>query len=183
MRVLGVDPSLTATGLALVDTATNAVIDTWTITTKGKADDTLRQRQTRLDRIAHDAGVIDTDLVVIEGPAHGHTTGHHHDRSGLWWAIVTAFHSLDVPVVEVTPASLKKYATGKGNAGKDTVLLEVARRYPTVMVANNNEADALVLAAMGCHHLTGHGLTILPAAHVAALAAVTWPAPKSGRAA
>lgn len=183
MRVLGIDPSLTATGLTLIDLDTHAVVDTWTIASKGKADDTLRQRQARLDRLVHDATYLhDIALVVIEGPAHGQTTGHHHDRSGLWWAIVSEYHSQHVPVVEVTPTSLKKYATGKGNAGKDTVLLEVARRYPTVPVANNNEADALVLAAMGFHHLTGHGLVDLPQTHAAALAAVTWPA-STGRAA
>jgi Holliday junction resolvasome RuvABC endonuclease subunit len=184
MRVLGIDPSLTATGLALIDLDTHAVVDTWTIASKGKADATLRQRLARIDSITHDATVLDqVALVVIEGPSLGQTRqSGTFDRAGLWWAIVGKFAEYDIPVVEVAPACRARYATGKGNAGKDTVLLEVARRYPTVPVANNNEADALVLAAMGCHHLTGHGLVDLPQAHTAALAAVTWPA-STGRAA
>lgn len=176
-RILGVDPSLTGTGLALIDTDTHRVIDTWSIPTKGGKDDTLRQRQTRIDRITHDVQVLDVDVVLIEGPSLGQSRqAGTFDRCGLWWAIVTAFHTSDVDVVEVPPSNLKKYATGKGNAAKDTVLLEVARRYPTVPVANNNEADALVLAAMGYDRVTGEPLVSLPHAHRAALHTITWPA-------
>ena len=177
MRVLGIDPSLTATGLALIDLDQRAVVDTWTIASKGKADATLRQRLARLDSLATAITYVDDlALVVIEGPSLGQTRqSGTFDRAGLWWAIVANLDNLGIPIVEVAPACRARYATGKGNAGKDTVLLEVARRYPTVPVANNNEADALVLAAMGFHHLTGAPLVDLPASHRAALAAVTWP--------
>ncbi|NUS59160.1 MAG: hypothetical protein HOV66_30530, partial [Streptomycetaceae bacterium] len=77
-------------------------------------------------------------------------------------------------VVEVTTGGVKKYATGKGNAGKDEVLAAVVRRYPDVEVSNNNEADALVLRAMGCDHL-GQPLAVVPQTHRAALDKVAWP--------
>lgn len=176
-RVLGIDPSLTATGCALIDVDQHAVVDTWTRTSNGKADATLAQRLQRIDIITIDvATVADVQLVVIEGPSLGQKrqTGTF-DRAGLWWAIVTCLDMRGIPVVEVPPATRARYATGKGNAGKDAVLLEVARRYPTVPVANNNEADALILAAMGYHALTGSPLFDLPQTHTAALAAVTWP--------
>jgi crossover junction endodeoxyribonuclease RuvC len=54
------------------------------------------------------------------------------------------------------------------------VLLAVARRFPDYDVRNNNEADALVLAAMGFDHL-GQPLVQMPAPHRAALAAAQWP--------
>lgn len=176
-RVLGIDPSLTATGCALIDLDQAAVVDTWTRTSKGHAGDTLAQRLERIDAITIDvATTADLALVVIEGPSLGQQrqTGTF-DRAGLWWAIVTCLDMRGIPVIEVPPATRARYATGKGNAGKDTVLLEVARRYPTVPVANNNEADALVLAAMGLHALTGEPLAPLPQTHTAALDAVTWP--------
>lgn len=174
-RILGIDPSLTATGLALIDTEDRIVPDTWVITSKGKTSDTLAQRQSRLDRIAHGVTVLDADLAVIETPAHNQTTGHHHDRSGLWWLIVGGLLARDIPVVEVATTTVKKYATGKGNAPKDAVLLAVARRFPHVDIPDNNAADALVLAALGYDHLTGQPLVDLPQANRYALDAVAWP--------
>ena len=187
MRVLGVDPSLTATCLALIDLDTHAVVDTWTLTSKGHRDDTIRQRLNRIQDLADAITMVDdVTLVVIEYPTLSQgRQGGHLDRHGLWWLIADRLNTRtpDGGRLVAVPASTRaRYATGKGNAGKDTVLLEVARRYPTVPVANNNEADALVLAAMGFHHLTGSPLVDLPAAHRAALAAVTWPA-STGRAA
>ncbi|MDN5726076.1 MAG: hypothetical protein L0G99_09135, partial [Propionibacteriales bacterium] len=95
---------------------------------------------------------------------------------GLWWMIVSQLAVLGVPVVEVAPTSLKKYATGKGNAGKDEVILRSARRYGNAYpCSNNDEADAFILAAMGMRHL-GHPIEDgLPQVQVDALAKVRWP--------
>lgn len=83
---------------------------------------------------------------------------------------------LEHPIVIITPSQRAKYATGKGNASKDAVLLAVARRYPTVEVTDNNEADALVLAAM-IARLAGRPIeTSLPQTHLDALAKVRWDA-------
>lgn len=116
----------------------------------------------------------EADLVVVEQPAFSRSTGSMHDRSGLWWLAVAKLRSLDRPVVEVTPTARAKYATGKGNAGKDAVLAAVVRRYPDVEVTGNDEADALVLAAMGARW-AGHPIDDPPKTHLAALEAVRWP--------
>lgn len=50
-------------------------------------------------------------------------------------------------VLMVTPADLKKFATGKGNADKDTVMLAAAKHEPSI--TNNDEADAWWLWAIG----------------------------------
>ena len=176
MRVVGLDLSLTATGVAIID---GTAVMVSTIESKGTKDASLLDRMRRLDDI--ESQIINNiergrlpDLVVIEQPAFSRTTGHHHDRSGLWWRVVGVAQDFYADVVEVTPGGLKKYVTGKGNASKDEVLLSVARRFPEVAVTNNNEADALVLAAMGADHL-GRPLVTMPAAHRAALDAVRWP--------
>ncbi len=183
MRIVGIDPSLTATGIAIIDTRTTAV-DVRTITSKGKAGATLKSRSTRLHNIVADLLINympaePVDLVVIEQPAFSRTTGHHHDRSGLWWLMVDAlcyWQQEPISITEVTPGSLKKYATGKGNAGKDEVLLAVARRYPDVPIKDNNQADSLVLAAMGARHL-GHPIDDLPKLNLSAMDAVKWEMP------
>lgn len=182
MIVVGIDPSLTGTGLASIDTDDRLVIDTETLASKASGGAVIN----RWSRLHHLVNAIDNrtvtqggrarvDLVVIEQPAFSRTNGHHHDRSGLWWLIVDRLTARGIPVVEVTPTGLKKYATGKGNAPKDSVLLAAARRYPHVDVDDNNQADALILAAMGARHL-GHPIEdSLPKAHLEAMDKVDWP--------
>jgi crossover junction endodeoxyribonuclease RuvC len=188
VKVVGLDLSLTSTGVA-VATENGAVTDRITSQPArkvGKGDPplTLAERADRLDKLVPQ--ITDycsyADLVVIEGPSYGSTTPSH-DRSGLWWLVVD-FLTPYTLVVEVPPSSRMKYATGKGQIDKDLVLSAVIRRYPHVDVNGNDEADALILAAMGARHL-GHpletplyaNLDALPATHRAAMDAVTWPNP------
>jgi crossover junction endodeoxyribonuclease RuvC len=169
--VVGLDLSLTATGIATPD-------GVCTRTSKGKAGASLADRRQRLLNLRLRIDMVlspyEPALVVVEGPAFGSRDGHAHDRSGLWWGVVDWLTYNKVPVAEVPPALVKKYATGKGNAGKDEVLAAVVRRYPDVEVTNNNEADALVLRAMGCDWL-GEPLATVPQTHRAALDKVAWP--------
>lgn len=179
MRVIGLDLSLTATGFALIE---DDIVTVRTITSKPRGD-SLADRQARLHNLVADllcnhlpTGPI--DLVVIEQPAFSRTTGHHHDRSGYWWMVVDAlwgWSESPLPVAEVSPTTLKKYLTGRGNAGKDEVLLAVARRYPDVAIRDNNMSDALGLAAMGARHLGSPLEATLPQTNLAAMAAVRWP--------
>lgn len=175
LHIVGVDLSLTATGVACRH-------GVGTITSNGHRDATLTDRHHRMMRLREEVltWCRDADLVVIESPSLGSSARHNHahDRSGLWWLTVHALHASDIPVAAVTPASRAKYATGKGNASKDEVLAAVVRRYTEPAVGNNNEADALVLAAMG-HDALGDPLVTLPATHRTALTAVTWPAARS----
>lgn len=144
---VGLDLSLTGTGIAIVD---SAGIRTALVKSKGKLADSLSQRAVRLADLTK--RIIDVipefALVVIEQPAYSQTGGSHHDRSGLWWLVVNRLAGFQ-PVVEVAPGTLKKYATGKGNAGKDEMLAAAIRRYPDAEVTDNNVADAVHLAAMG----------------------------------
>lgn len=173
--VVGLDLSLTATGVCR---AAGGVVEVRRITSRAD-DGTLAARSIRLRSLA---GIIartatDAVLVVVEAPAYASSTGKVHDRAGLWWLVVARLTGAGVPVVEVTPQAVKTYATGKGNADKDDVLSAVVRRYPGVAVTKNDEADALVLAAMGRRAL-GHPLDVLPAAHLRAMTKAAWPQPE-----
>lgn len=180
MRIVGLDLSLTATGVAVLDPiGVRETCEQHTLTSKGRKDADLEDRCQRLaliDERIHELA-IPADLVVVEGPSFGQARqGGQHDRAGLWWQVVARCLNDGVMVVEVPPSLVKKYATGKGNAGKDEVLAAVVRRYSDCPTANNNEADALVLAAMGARHL-GHPIEeSLPAVHLAAMDKVQWPA-------
>lgn len=173
--VVGIDPSLASLGLAAV--VDQVVHSTSRIRSVGRSHDTLLQRSNRQDVIV--AQVVDftagyfPDLIVIEGPAYGSKFGHAHDRSGLWWAIVSALLP-GCAVVEVPPTNRMKYATGKGRADKDVVLAAAIKRYPSGDITGNDVADAVILAAMGSRHLGFPVEESLPLTHLAAMDAIRW---------
>lgn len=171
MRVIGLDLSLAATGVAIID---DGAVEVHTIRSSAKADASIAERVKRLGHIRWEIDGILTapTLVVIEGPSFGQSRqGGEHLRAGLWWLIASARPTI---TAEVPPATLKKYATGKGNAAKDAVLLATARRFPNVDLLDNNQADALWLAAMGARYL-GQPVDDVPQLNQTAMAAVRWP--------
>lgn len=176
--VVGLDLSLTATGIAVLTDAPPHW-DTTVVGSKPTGDDVAA----RADRLTDLSAAIllrciGADLVCIERPAYSSNSGSVTDRAGLWWLVCARLvRGLRIPVVDVVNNHLKTYATGRGNAPKDAVLAETVRRYGALVptLADNNEADALQLAALGMHHLTGRPLVDLPQTHTRALAAVKWP--------
>lgn len=167
--VVGLDLSLTSTGFALIEA--NGYIHVDTVRSKGSTGDSLRQRHARLHDLA--ARIVDqvptVSHVAVETPAYGGTSGSHHDRSGLWWLVIDKLHQRGSRrIIEIPPTSAKKYATGKGSASKAEVLTHVIRRYSEVEFDNDNEADALVLAAM-YRHLIAEPVQPVPLINMASL--------------
>lgn len=117
----------------------------------------------------------DIALVVVEGPSYGNQGGQagHHERAGLWWMVAHSLWARDIAYAVASPAARAKYATGKGNANKADVVRETTRRFAW-FAGGEDEADALVLAAMGADWL-GHPLAPMPATHRLALDKVRWP--------
>jgi crossover junction endodeoxyribonuclease RuvC len=168
-RVVGVDLSLTRTGVASCDAAVS-------IESTGRKDATLPQRQQRLRHLrqlviaACERGG-EPDLIVIEGPSYSSkNAASQHDRSGLWWLLIDAFTIRGWRAIEVAPSTRMKYATGKGMVSKDVVLASAIKRL-SIDVTNNDEADAAWLCALG-HELLGSPIVDLPQDHRAALVAV-----------
>lgn len=179
-RVVGLDLSLTCTGVARITNREyeGTTVQVTRVTSKPTRDPSLADRSRRLRRLAADVVTLaaGADLVLVEGPSYASNTGSAHDRAGLWWLIVGRLTGAGLNVVEVPPSSLKTYATGKGNAGKDDVLSAVVRRYPSVTFNGNDEADALVLAAMGARFAgfpiePGAGL---PLTHTRGMTRIAW---------
>jgi len=188
VNVLGIDTSITCTGLAsvdLVDKGWSAIVSIRSKAPatpkkprgKGNLPPTLDQRHERLAKLANDIvswPEVRPTLAVIEGPAYSSGVGSMHDRSGLWWMVVQRLLFMEIPVVEVTPAKRAKYATGKGTVDKDVVMAAVVRRYLDYEVTNNNEADALILAMMGAR-LLGCPLDDPPQKNLEAMAGIELP--------
>lgn len=177
-RIVAADLSLTATGVA--DTA-DGHIATRVITTKPNGDAERGQWRRMAGivedltlQIEHGRGL--PRMILIEGPSYGSKGIGTWDRGGLWWMTYGALHEY-APVVVVPPASLKLFAAGVGNATKNKMVDAVARRWPSIdTAADDNRIDAAALALMGLFHL-GHdlGAETLPAKNRGALAKVTWP--------
>lgn len=161
--VIGIDPSLSATGIATPH-------ETYTIPTKAGDRDRLAVIYTAI-RVA--ATPIDpVDLAVIEDlPTHAHGAG----LTGMAQGVVRlALIESEVPFAVVTAASLKKFATGRGNATKADMRMELFKR-TDLDLRDDNEVDAWWLRQIGLH-LTDHPDRItLPATHLAALTKVKTP--------
>lgn len=176
--VVGIDASLTGTGIARI-TLDPFTVTTHTITSSGNKGATLDQRATRLRRL-RDAVInhaTPADLAVIEGPAFSSNTGSVWDRAAHWWNIAAALHHLDVPVTEVAPTKVKKFAADNGKADKTAVAAAMTRLWgDLVEPSNDNEFDALAIATLGAIHLAPRALpvTILER-HRQVVAGVGWP--------
>jgi crossover junction endodeoxyribonuclease RuvC len=164
MNVLGLDLSLASTGCSDGHE---------THTFKPKSTGYIRLRDIR-QHVIGEAVDMKPRLICVEGPSFASKGGHEHERGGLWWMVCEQLDAIGFDVAVVPPSSLKKYATGKGNANKDAMILAAARRFPW-FAGGNDEADALFLAALGFEHLS-EPLVRMPALNQAALDGVAWPA-------
>ncbi|WP_395109815.1 hypothetical protein [Actinomadura sp. SCN-SB] len=166
-RVIGLDLSLTATGMALPDGSLDVIVPAKGLTGVARLQ-AIRAEIFR--RILPPA----TDLAVIEGPAYSRAAGAgHHEAAGLWWLVVYEMTARGVHHAIVPPTTLKRYATGKGTATKADMRMALYRREDRD-VRDDNMVDARWLALMGLDHL-GHPLVEVPKTHRDALAKVAWP--------
>lgn len=181
--VVAFDLSLTSTGTARIMGRHGLPpevksIDVGDVKSKpGPASETtIARRSIRLRRIVTELyGLAEgADLVLVEGPSFASQGKGTWDRAGLWWLTVGRLTGAGLNVVEVPPSSLKQYATGKGNAAKDAVLAAVVRRYPHVPVEGNDQADALVMAAMGARFAGFPIEESLPQNQLRAMSGVRW---------
>ncbi|MFJ1461813.1 hypothetical protein [Nocardia sp. N2S4-5] len=172
--IVGLDLSLTSTGIAVIGTGRP-----WcaTIESSGKADAPWESRYRRLGDLVLRvrAAITPGAFVVLEAPAYSRTTGSQHDRSGLWWMVHDRLVGSGCTVLPVGPNLRAKYATGKGNAGKDAVLAAAVRRYADIAITGNDTADAVVLAAIGCRLLGRPIDDPMPKTHLAALDTIRIP--------
>jgi crossover junction endodeoxyribonuclease RuvC len=173
VKVAGVDLSLSSTGVALIDRdpdeAPPARVEVHLV--KPKRIFGLQRLRWITERIWD--LVATRDLVVLEGPAYGMTAGQrgHHERAGLWWHLAEHIDWRGVRILVAPPQAVKTYATGKGNASKELISVEVARRFrhvPADQLTTSDASDALVLAALGAAHL-GRPVVDVPSHHRKAL--------------
>lgn len=151
--VIGIDPSLDATGIARADGALHTV--------HGDGDGRLLAIYEAVVSAANHA-----QLAIVEDlPTHGMGAG----KTGMAQGVVRfALRSRGVPYVLVPAATLKKYATGRGNATKPDMRVELLKRVG-LDVRDDNQVDAWWLRALG-HQLAEDPVLSLPQSHLTGLA-------------
>lgn len=147
VRVVGLDVSTAATGLAMPD-GTCRTIRPW-----ATAQEPARRLNEILSLLDPYLRLARADLAVIEGYSPGGRGGPHAlmRLAEVGGAVRLRLFELGVPYVEVAPSTLKKYATGFGGSAKRKVskdeMVDAARQSGAV-VASGDEADAWWLWAM-----------------------------------
>ncbi|MFF4900536.1 hypothetical protein [Streptomyces sp. NPDC001068] len=176
-RVVGVDTSLSGTGLASSEGWCRVV---------GYVDKSKKHpisKLPRMERLAHMNVLLDAivaavghpDLAVIEGAALSKASGGAHERGWLWWRVYERLLDAGVPTGVLSTNQRIHYATGKGTGAKGVVLEQVVRRWPQWQTGgNDNAADAVVLMAAGRDWLR-HPIGDLPKLHRKAVDNADWP--------
>lgn len=174
MIVVGIDPSLSCTGLAAVDEFGGV----WT--GRAKTDtvpmvltERRRRIRTALSRILMQLPA-QADLFVLESPSPRSQFGNHNDRVGLYWLLVDQLLARG-QVVEVGPKTRAIYATGDGNAKKPAVVAAMRGLGLDAAVPDDNVADALTLALMGARYLGIPADGDLDRQHLRAMDTPSWP--------
>jgi len=163
--VIGLDLSLTGTGVAAIDVAT-AALSTAVHASPPPASDSLAGHAARhrslADGIVAQVVAADPALAVIEGLQFSVKMRDSSltRRGFLWWAVVEGLCDAGVPLMEVTPQQIKQFATGKGNASKSEMVAAYAKAWPDAPLGRNVEdrADAALAAALGAAWVGVEGL-------------------------
>lgn len=157
MTWVGLDLSLTSTGMAVVDDA--GAVTVRRIRSAGKKTDRLPENVDRLRALAFKVvqavREVDPTAVVVESALFStHHDSSAHRRAGLWWLVVVSLYSDGYPIVEVAPSQVKKFATGKGNAPKTRMVTRASAVWGEETFADGNDdvADAAFLAAMAAYN-------------------------------
>jgi crossover junction endodeoxyribonuclease RuvC len=166
LRVLGVDPGLTATGYGVIEVNSGrmAVVESGTIRS-GRGD--LGERLHRINAGLNDViSRCEPTAAAFEGVFH-----HKNVRSAIMLghargAAILAAGSAGLPVFEYSPLQVKQAVVGYGRAEKAQVQ-KMLPHLVTMTVAPNSADAADALAIAYCH--TGHagaaagGKSALPA--------------------
>ncbi len=150
MITLGIDLSLTGTGLSVVEG--DKLLFSECYKPKNKAG------PQRLIEIRHKISeVIDKyqpKLICLEGYSFGSRGRALFQIGELGGLIRVLLHKTGIKWIEIPPSQVKKFATGKGNCGKDLILQQVYKRWG-MEFKTSDEADAFILAKIGTI-LLGH---------------------------
>jgi Holliday junction resolvasome RuvABC endonuclease subunit len=162
-RVLALDLSISATGIA---TPAGSLL---TVRPSGTGDRRLVAIRDQVRQFT----VTRPDIAVLEDLPTGVRNAAAGALGMLHGVIRSDLLDRGVPYLTVPPATLKVYATGRGNAPKPDLRMDLYKR-TRLDVADDNQVDAAWLRLLALD-LAGHPALTLPQTHRRALAKLTMP--------
>lgn len=128
MNLIGIDASLTSTGVASTTL--------YTVNSKLKGPQRLIDIR---EAVRTELKTTPDAVVAIEGYSMGSRNNHAHAIGELGGVLRVMMYEEGIPYVEIPPTCRAKFATGKGNAGKNEVVSSVSAR--TGIVWSGKGAD------------------------------------------
>lgn len=167
MLFFGIDPSITSTGISVIDE--DGFHDTIVYETKNKIRKNkkdiyipIEERITNINgkimEFLLDHGLSSNDKIHIEDFAYSKNSNSAHKLIGLHYYIRTQFYACKVKFEIIKSTTLKKFVLGKKNkkgAKKDLMILHIYKRWNQEF-NNDDMADAFALAQYG-RYMNGFG--------------------------
>ncbi len=148
--ILGVDLSLTSTGVCeLIPDRVDPC--SYLIKPRVKGCERLTYIEKRISSVIN---AYHPRLVILEGYSFGSRTGQAFSIGELGGIIKVLLFNSKFKTILVPPTCLKKFVTGKGNSGKEVMLMKTLSKYNREFT-DNNLCDAFGLAMMGKAYLNG----------------------------
>ncbi len=167
MNIVGLDLSLTGSGIAAIDMSTGDLSTALHSSAPPVINNLaahVNRHQELVDGIVGQVLACNPALVVVEGLQFSVKSKDSSltRRGFLWWAVIAALCTAGVPIMEVTPQQIKQFATGRGNASKAEVVAAYAVTWPdaTFVKGVEDRADASFAAAIGAAWMRVPGMPI-----------------------
>lgn len=143
MRILAIDPA-TRCGWAYTQVGGTVASGTWDLSTR--RDESGGMKLLRFESKLREIATYGVDLIVYEAARHAapKMQGALVHQARLQGIIERFGEEAKIQYRGYSPSEIKKYATGKGNAGKPQVIAAVRERFGYAG-SDNNEADAIAL--------------------------------------
>jgi len=147
---VGIDPSLTGTGLTILDKDFECVKQQLICTTKRNGD--IQDIEHRLIYITKQLEVLleyksDIKLILIEGLSYNSKGESGAQLAALHYFIRIWLLQHDLTYDVAPPTTLKKFVSGKGNCKKEIMIKEIYKKWG-VDFNDNNLADSYGLARL-----------------------------------
>lgn len=152
MNILGIDQSLTSTGLIVLNDKVE-IVHQELVETKVKDFDLEIERLIHIkNKVWVIAKQFNIEKAYMEGfsfKSKGHSL---FQLGGIGYLIRELFYDKKIPLFIVEPTKLKKFVTGKGQCKKELILLKVFKKWG-IEFDSNDLADAYSLARYGLENL------------------------------
>ena len=140
-RFVGLDLAFANNGVVVLDEKGSIIHQEVFSTSKKDPDEVhLINIRTKLNTLLQDS-----DVVCLEGLSFGSQGMSLAQLGAAHYIARVLLHERSIDFSVVSPSTLKKFVTGKGNCKKDLMLLKVFQKWG-VEFSNDNLADAFSLA-------------------------------------